>query len=132
VVASSIVAAVVNIAASIVLTRKLGMAGPLLGTTLAFVTVSLWNFPWLLHRVFGTSIAALAQAVAVPLAWGLVYASGLWWISHHHEPYGKLGLALEMALAALGFAAASALAILLKDDQRQLWRLRLRSVFARG
>lgn len=132
VVVPSIVAAVVNIVASIVLTRRLGVVGPLLGTTLAFVTVSLWSLPWLLHRVFDTSIAALAQAVAVPLAWGLVYTSGLWWVTHHHEPYGKLGLALEMALAALGFAAASGLAILLKDDQRQLWRLRLRSVFVRG
>jgi O-antigen/teichoic acid export membrane protein len=132
VVASSVAAALVNISASIVLTRWLGLVGPLLGTTFAFVSVSLWNLPWLLHRVFGTSTAALARAVMVPLAGGLVYAAGLWWLAHHHQPSGRLGLAVEMGAAALGFSALSGLAILLREDERTLWRLRLRTVFARG
>jgi O-antigen/teichoic acid export membrane protein len=132
VVTASVAAAAVNIAASLVLTRWLGLLGPLLGTSFAFATVSLWCLPWLLRRVFGTPIAELARAVAVPLAGGLVYASALWWAAHHHEPQGRLGLAFEMALAALGFAALSALVILGKKDERALWRLRLQTVFARG
>jgi hypothetical protein len=104
----------------------------LLGTTVAFAAVSVWNLPWLLHRVFGTSIAELAGAVMAPLAGGLLYGSGLWWAAHHHAPQGRLGLAFEMALAALGFALLSGLAILVKKEERATWRLRWQTVFARG
>jgi O-antigen/teichoic acid export membrane protein len=129
---SAVVAALVNVAASVLLTRRLGLVGPLLGTTFASVAVSLWNLPWLLRRVFGTSTRALARAVAVPLAWGVLYAGGLWWLAHHHRPYGQLGLIVEMGLAVLGFAALGGAAILLNADDRAVWRLRLRTVFARG
>lgn len=132
VVTASVAAAVVNVAASIALTRWLGLVGPLLGTTFAFATVSLWWLPWLLHRVFGTSVAELARGVVVPLAGGLFYSAGVWWIAHHHDPYGRLGLALEMSVAALGFAILSGLAVLTRRDERALWRLRLQTVFARG
>jgi len=70
--------------------------------------------------------------VGGPLIGGLFYGSGLWWLAHHHEPHGRVGLAVEMALGALGFAALGGLAILLKADERTVWRLRLRTVFARG
>jgi O-antigen/teichoic acid export membrane protein len=132
VVISSIAAAVVNVAASIALTRALGLLGPLLGSTVAFVAVSLWNLPWLLSRVFGTSAIALARAVALPLVWGMPYVAGLWWLARHHQPHGRIGLAAEMGLAAMAFASLAVLTVLSDADARALWRLRLRSVLVRG
>jgi hypothetical protein len=96
------------------------------------VTVSLWMLPRLLYRVFGTSPVALARAVGGPLIGGLFYTSGLWWVTQQHQPEGRLGLALEMSLAALGFSILCGLAILLNKNDRTLWRLRLQTVFARA
>ena len=125
VVVSSIAAAVVNVAASIALTRSLGLIGPLLGSTVAFVAVSLWNFPWLLGRVFGTSIAALVRAVLVPLACGLPYAWGLWWVAQHHQPLGRIGLAAEMGLACPRVRGSAAAGDPLERGRPHfLWRLR--------
>lgn len=132
VVASSVAAALVNVMASLALTSWLGLIGPLLGTTCAFVTVSLWNLPWLLHHVFGTSPLDLMRGVAVPLAGGVLYTSGLCWLTQQHQPWGRLGLAVEMSGAAAGFALLSGLAILLNKEDRTLWRLRLQTVLARG
>ncbi|WP_406701335.1 polysaccharide biosynthesis C-terminal domain-containing protein (plasmid) [Singulisphaera sp. Ch08] len=132
VVAVSVLAALVNVVASIAMTRWLGLIGPLLGTTFAFVAVSLWMLPVLLYRVFGTSPVALARAVGGPLLGGIVYTGGLWWITQRHQPVGRLGLAIEMSLAALGFSILCGLAILLNKNDRTLWRLRLQTVFARG
>jgi len=128
----SIVAAVVNMAASIGLTHAFGMIGPLLGTLCAFLAINLWYLPWLLHRVFGTSLQQLAWAVAAPLAGGLVYTTLLWKIARSHQPWGRLGLAVEMGVAALGFLALSGSFILLNKNDRTLWRLRLEGMFARG
>ncbi len=126
-VAPSLVGAAVNLAASVLLTHLLGLVGPLLGTTVSFVAVSLWYLPRRLHRVFGTSTAALSRAVASPLAWGGIYTVGLWWAARHAPPVGWLGLAAAMGLAALGFLALAA-AILLRAEDRALWRLRLRTL----
>jgi O-antigen/teichoic acid export membrane protein len=124
--------ALVNVTASVLLARWLGIVGPLLGTTVGFVGVSLWNLPWLLHQVFGTSTHALIKAVAAPLGWGGLATSGLWWLAHHHEPYGRVGLAAEIALAVLAFAALGSGTILAEPAERALWRGRVRTVFARG
>jgi O-antigen/teichoic acid export membrane protein len=115
--------AVINLTASILLTRWLGMIGPLLGTTVAFLAVNLWCLPLLLRRVFGVALTKLAQALAVPLAWGLPYTALLWWWAHAHKPWGWVGLAAEMTLAALGFLALSA-GVILSPTDRSLWRLR--------
>jgi O-antigen/teichoic acid export membrane protein len=96
-----IAAAVVNLTVSIVCTRAFGLAGPLLGTLVAFTTVNLWWLPWLLRRVFGTSLWSLFAAVMLPLAIGLPYAVLAWWFAHRHVPWGWLGLASEMIAVAL-------------------------------
>jgi O-antigen/teichoic acid export membrane protein len=121
--------AAVNLTASLLLTRELGLVGPLLGTTVALVTVSLWCLPLLLHEVFGIVVAELVRAVVVPLAWGLPYIALLWWVARAHQPWGWLGLAAEMGLAALGFLVLSAAAILGPDD-RARWCLRWASLWS--
>ena len=116
---------VLNLAASVSLTWWFrSMSGPLLGTTLAALAVNLWIMPLLLRQTFGVSLRALARAVATPLAWGVLYTSGLWWLANIHTPRGWLGLAAETGLAALGFLAL-AWFVLLNPTDRDLWRQRL-------
>ncbi len=132
VVIASIVSAVVNITASITMTHWLGLVGPLLGTTISFLTVSLWCLPLLLHRVFGISIRELAISVGVPLAWGLLLAIGLWWVAHQHVPRGWVGLIVEMSLGAAAYIALFGAIVMWKTEERALWRLRVRAILGRS
>lgn len=129
--AAALAASVLNLAASLALTRALGMVGPLLGTTIGLVAVSGWYLPRALRRVFGTPVRPLVTAAVWPLACGLIYASGLCWVARHHTPRGWPGLAVEMSLAALGFLAL-AYAVLLTPDDRALWRFRLQMLRPRS
>ena len=121
---ASALGAAINLAASVALTRSLGVVGPLLGTTIAYLSIQAWVLPLLLRRTFGTPLGPLLRAVALPLAWGLPYAAALSWLARSHPPRGWPGLAAAMALAALGFLAFAALALLGPDD-RALSRARL-------
>jgi O-antigen/teichoic acid export membrane protein len=131
--------AIVNVIGSIVMTRQFGIIGPLLGTTLAFVTINLWWLPWLLREVFGASTRVLAKAVLVPLACGVPPTLGLWWFALQHQPLGAgtshlgkwVGLALEMTLAALFVSIPTAAPIFLNPSERNVWRQRLRTVLVR-
>ncbi len=113
-----------NLAASVALTPRLGLVGPLLGTLLAGLLAEFWYLPVMLRRTFGVAPAALIRAVAVPLAWGVPYAAGLWWIARNHRPWGWVGLAAEMGGAAVVFLGLGAYAILGPSD-RARWRRRL-------
>jgi O-antigen/teichoic acid export membrane protein len=121
----TVVGAIVNLAASLVLTRRLGLVGPLLGTTVAFLAVHLWWLPVLMRRTFGTPLGPLTRALVGPLAGGLPYGAGLWWLARTHEPAGWPGLIAEMGLATLGFLSLAALLVLLDPAHRALWRVRL-------
>ena len=49
-----LISSVVNLSLSIILTSYFGLlVGPLLGTLLANLGISLWSFPWLLHGFSG-------------------------------------------------------------------------------
>ncbi|MDR3638166.1 MAG: polysaccharide biosynthesis C-terminal domain-containing protein [Isosphaeraceae bacterium] len=122
--APAAVGAVVNLLASVALSRALGPVGPLLGTTVATLAVSGWYLPWQLARVFGTPISGLVKALAVPLAWGLPYAYLLRLFAVAHPPRGWAGLIVAMGLGALVFLTFSICAILGPAD-RALWRARL-------
>jgi O-antigen/teichoic acid export membrane protein len=124
-VAPALVGAAVNLAASVALARALGPVGPLLGTTVAMLGVSLWWVPLELRRAFGTPPGALARALAAPLAAGLPYGLGLRWLAAAHRPSGWPGLVAAMAAAAAGFLALSAFPVLLDPAARARWRGRL-------
>jgi O-antigen/teichoic acid export membrane protein len=125
-VAPTLVATVVNLIASLTLTRGLGLVGPVLGTLTANLAISVWWLPLLLRRDFGVSLRVLFWAVAWPLVWGLPYAVGLWWLAHSHRVWGWFGLAAEMSGAALVFLVLSGVFIL-SPAERALWRHRLAS-----
>ncbi|CAN5881935.1 oligosaccharide flippase family protein [soil metagenome] len=120
----SIFATAINLSASIALTRSIGMAGPLLGTTIDLLGFQVWVYLYLLHREFGIAPGRLIRAVLVPIAWGVPYVAALWWLAHVHEPPGWIALGAEMGLAGLSFLLLSGL-LILKPEERAVWRDRI-------
>jgi O-antigen/teichoic acid export membrane protein len=118
-------AAGINFLASIICTRFFGIIGPLLGTFIAFTTVSLWQLPLLMGEVFGTSVKQLFWAVVQPLALGIPYGIAVWWFAKSHTPWGWLGLAAEMGLTALIYLVIAWL-LVLNESERQQWSDRLK------
>ena len=71
--------AVVNVVASIVLTKTVGVTGPALGTITAVVLVDLFYFPHLAARLVGHGVHDLLLRAARPLlAPALIFAALLW------------------------------------------------------
>lgn len=126
----SVAATVLNLIASIAFTRRLGIVGPLLGTTVAFASVGLWLLVWRLNREFGTPVVALVSAVAAPTAAGAAVAGALWWLTFDHGPTSWLGIAAAMGVSALGMAGLSWVVLLTARD-RDLWKQRLAPVLNR-
>ncbi len=121
----SLISSTLNLSSSILLARYVGVAGPLLGTTVTVLVFSVWINSGLIRRTFGVPMRSMARSVAAPLAWGLPYTAALWWLSTSQRHVGFLGLAAQMGLAAVGFLGLSA-AVLLTPDERSAWRSRLR------
>jgi O-antigen/teichoic acid export membrane protein len=124
---AAVVAAVLNLAVSIIGTHLFGLVGPLAGTAVAFVSVNLWYLPWLLRRLFGTSLRELFRAAALPPCLGVPYGVCLWWCAHAHAPHGWLGLAAEMGAAAAVYLVL-AWALVLRRDDREQWINRVRLI----
>jgi len=120
----TIAGAIINFITSLVLTKALGVAGPLLGTFVAMLATNIWYLPNLLYRVFDTPRQELIRAVATPLAWGLPYAGVIWWIANIHEPWGWLGLTAEMGAAGLLYLIIWWLFIL-NAARRTVWTKRV-------
>ena len=118
--------AVINLVLSVVLTNRLGLIGPVLGTMVAFLAVSTWYLPTLLKRLFGTSLRQLAIAIAAPLELGLPYAAILWWLARTREGRGLFQMASETAAEALLYLAACWL-LILKRPERADWSERMRT-----
>jgi len=126
----SIISAVINLAASLLLLRLMGMIGPVLGTLIAYLATSLWHLPALLRRVFGTPMRGLARSITMPVVLGLPYGAGLWWIAHSHQPRGWLALLAEMGAAAVLYWAF-AWVVIVKRSERTNWIARAREVLPR-
>lgn len=116
----TIAGAVINFITSLVLTKTLGVVGPLLGTLVAMLATNIWYLPNLLYRVFDTPRRELIRAVIAPLAWGIPYAGVVWWVANAHEPQGWLGLMAEMGAAGLLYLVMWWLFIL-SASKRTIW-----------
>ena len=126
-----LVGAALNIAISIAATFAIGVAGPLLGTTIGVTATTLWYLPLQLQRRFGTPAGSLARAVLAPSAWAVLPAALVVWLSRTHPPEGWPALAGHMA-------GAGALMLCvwwyfeLKAVERAHYTERLRMAFRRG
>ncbi|MFK0729851.1 MAG: polysaccharide biosynthesis C-terminal domain-containing protein [Gloeotrichia echinulata GP01] len=127
---SVMLSAIINFLVSIICTHFFGIIGPLLGTFIAFITVSLWQLPLLMQEIFGTSLRQLFLAVAQPLTVGIPYGLVFWWIAKRHSPWGWLGLAVEMGLTAIIYVVIVWL-LILNESERQNWSDRLKIPFLR-
>jgi len=126
----ALLGAFLNVGASILLTMVVGPIGPLLGTLISFVGLSLWYIPICLRRDFGTSVASLYLAACRPLVLGVPYAAFLYSIASVHRPWGWPGLVAEMGLSTLFFLAISFRFVLGPTD-RAAWTMRVRGLVAR-
>lgn len=124
VVAPAVIGAVVNIALSLILTPRLGVAGPLWGTACMLFGVQLWWIAWRLRATFGTSGRELLIAVIVPLAWSLPFIFWCRFLATTHAPRGWIGLGFEMGGAALAYLAA-AYRFVLTLEERASWHGRI-------
>lgn len=123
VVAPAAAAAALNFGVSLLLTPRIGLTGPLIGSTVGFVAVGLWALPLRLRRDFGASPAALAGAVAWPSLFGAAAAVALRAWTMGHEPKTWASLVGQMAFSALTLLALG-YALLLTPADRALWRAR--------
>jgi O-antigen/teichoic acid export membrane protein len=122
--------AALNLAASVLLTQRLGIVGPLLGSVLALGTVGLGSMLWRLNQTFGMPLGPLSRALFVPTAWGAAASAALWQLTRGLgvEPTGWVGLTAAMGLSALAMLGLS-VAFFLTPSDRDLWRTRLRGIF---
>jgi O-antigen/teichoic acid export membrane protein len=132
----SLAAAGVNVIVSILATfllghwsSRLGMLGPLVGTSAACITCYSWWMPVLLKRNFGTSIRGIIFAVGRPLLVGIPLAVVLVAIVRPHPPRGWISLCAAMA------ASGSSLLIIswyfaLNSVERAMWQERFGSNIA--
>jgi len=116
---------IINFTCSILLTRSLGVIGPLLGTLLSFLSVSVWYLPLLLRRLFGISLKKLIGAVAMPLGLGLPYALMVWCLARSREETGMLDATVQIAALALVYLASCWLMVL-SGLERARWTQRMR------
>jgi O-antigen/teichoic acid export membrane protein len=133
--------AAINIVVSIGGTCLLGLAGPLLGTTVAIGCVSFPGYVFLLHKHYGISPLALLWRPALTIATGIPYGAALWWVAHHHQPLWWshegyhhilrwIGVAIEMAVGGAG-SLLLAWFIILSHADRASWRHRLEMIVRR-
>lgn len=122
---------VVNVVASVVLTIKLGMVGPVCGTFIAFVGVSTWYFPTILARLFNTNPFELLAAFLKPLFIGVLYGLLVWTFAANHGAADWFVMGWQMSAIAIGYLGIAWL-LLLSGPERQLWLERLRLTLARA
>jgi O-antigen/teichoic acid export membrane protein len=117
-------ATLVNVVASVIGTVRLGVAGPLLGTTTGMLLVTSWALPGTLHRTFGIPPRTLWRTALAPYRWGVPYAATLWTLSRYWQPAEWLGL-----IAALGLGTAAGLSLWWSfsfgSEERREWKARL-------
>lgn len=126
-----VIETLVNVGVSVMLTARMGVVGPLVGTLTGFTAVSLWYIPKMLHRVFGTPLKQLARAALAPVLLGAPYAGGVWWIAGSNPPAGWFSLGAHIAAAVLFYLALAWLLLLDSETRRQITQ-RLMLLFASG
>jgi len=113
--------AVVNLAASIILTYTYGLIGPLLGTLIMYVAVSVPFLLWLLWRDFGLAPVSLLAASALPVIFAVFFLTVFVWATGGWQPTGWSSLVLRFTLVGAVFLSA-AWFVLFSRSERNLWQ----------
>jgi O-antigen/teichoic acid export membrane protein len=122
---------ILNVVASIVLTKCFGWIGPVAGTLLMFLTVHSWYVPHLLRRTFHTEISKLYRAIWLPLIWSVPAGWGVWLFPRVYAPRHIFDVLGEMALASALYLMLAWLVILTKSE-REEWFLRAQFILRRN
>jgi O-antigen/teichoic acid export membrane protein len=126
---TQILSTLVNLVVSIVATKYIGLAGPLIGTLAGFAGIASWGFPRVLAQELGVEPRSLWASAALQLCWGLPYLGALWIISHSMAPMRTVPLGCASLLAVFG-GIALWWTFGLSKAARSHWRHRLSFVFA--
>ena len=102
----TIVQTALNLVLSITFTFAFGLAGPLLGTTAAFMAVSVWYMPMLMSEMFEVPASSLIYCVAAPIALALPYAAVIDWLVRSYGATGWIGIAYQMSVGRGGLSPA--------------------------
>jgi O-antigen/teichoic acid export membrane protein len=126
----ALTAAAVNIVVSVAATIRFGLAGPLIGTCTAFLSVHAWALPSILATAFGIERRALLRTVVRPLAWGLPYTCVLWRAAR----FGPADSGWPALLIEMGLAVSGGLVLWwifsLNDVSRLQWKQRIQHAIA--
>lgn len=122
--------AVLNLGASLLMTRWLGGPGPMVGTLISFLAVPLWVYPRLLQRDLGVGVGELARAVLPPvlLAMGVLVAQALFPVLP--MPTGWAGLLLAGAGTA-ALLTVTQLGLFFNAAERGMFYRRLHGLWER-
>jgi O-antigen/teichoic acid export membrane protein len=121
---------IINVSSSIVFTIKFGIVGPVLGTLVSFLTVSIWYFPYVLRRRFGTLPRELFMALLMPLMVGVPYAAFVLWFSSAFSAANWFTIAWQMIAMTLLYIVIATMALLSRSE-RALWVQRVRLTLTR-
>jgi O-antigen/teichoic acid export membrane protein len=124
----NVVATIVNFTLSLICTHVFGIVGPLMGTFISSVVVSIWRLPLIMRTVFNISLDRLLAAAIKPLIVGIPYTGLIWWIANNHVPWGWPGLAFEMGLTIIVYIVLAWLLVLNKLE-REDWKNRIVKLF---
>jgi len=116
----TIVQTMLNLVLSIAFTFAVGLAGPLLGTTVAFLAVSVWYMPRLMSEMFGVPASSLVFSVGSPVALALPYAAVVGWLVRSYGAAGWFGVAYQMSAAAVVYLLLAWLIVFYPEDRASL------------
>jgi O-antigen/teichoic acid export membrane protein len=122
---------IVNVIASVILTIKFGLIGPVSGTLIAFLGISTWYQPMILARLFDTKPFELLFALCQPLIIGIPYGFLVWFFANRYGAANWFVLAWQMSAIALGYISIAWLVVLSKSERAQ-WVHRFRLTLARA
>lgn len=113
-----------NLALSVWLARRIGLAGVALGTVVAYLTTDAWNMPRLVVREYGVPAGPLVRTTLHALLRGGAWAVAIWY-GVHWLPVAHSWSALVLRAALAGVVgAAYGWAFVLRPQDRASWSLR--------
>jgi O-antigen/teichoic acid export membrane protein len=122
----NIISTSINVILSIICTQYFGIVGPLLGTLISFITISIWQLPLIMRSVFGISLRSLFMAIVQPLLVGIPYATCVWVLAKNNLHWGWIGLAMGVSFTLIGYMVL-AWCLVLNRTEQEAWTARFKA-----